>query len=100
MPPRIVLEPGDRSFRTAGSGSPKYRRARWMTDGPCVTICYIRRVARQQVVLSYDEAMAICPLLVEAADAAADAEQLRDTWAGEARVMIELILRVPMSEGK
>ena len=44
------------------------------------------------VTLSYEEAMAVCLLLAEAADAAADDEPLRDTWAGEARLMIELIL--------
>ena len=42
--------------------------------------------------LSYDEAMAVCLLLAEAADAAVDKEPLRDTWADEARLMIELIL--------
>ena len=47
---------------------------------------------RSAVRLSYDEAMAVCLLLIEAADAAVDDEQLRDTWAGEARLMIELIL--------
>ena len=47
-------------------------------------------VARDRIALSYDEAMAIC--LAEAADAAVGEELLRDTWAGEARLMIELIL--------
>lgn len=42
--------------------------------------------------LSYDEAMAICLLLAEAADAAVDDELVRDTWADEARLMIEMIL--------
>jgi hypothetical protein len=36
--------------------------------------------------------MAVCLLLAEAADAAVDEEPLRDTWAAEARLMIELIL--------
>jgi hypothetical protein len=36
--------------------------------------------------------MAICLLLAEAADAAVDEELLQDTWAEEARLMIELIL--------
>ena len=49
-------------------------------------------MARGEVALSYDEAMAICLLLAEAADAAVEEEQLRDTWADEARLMIELIL--------
>ena len=49
-------------------------------------------MARDQVVVSYDEAMAICLLLAEAADAVVGEELLRDTWAGEARLMIELIL--------
>lgn len=49
-------------------------------------------VARGQVALSYDEAMAVCLLLAEAADASANEDSLRDTWAGEARLMIELIL--------
>jgi len=44
------------------------------------------------VYLSYDEAMAVCLLLAEAADASVDDEALRDTWAEEARLMIELIL--------
>ena len=47
---------------------------------------------RAEIALSYDEAMAICLLLAEAADAAADEEPIRDTWVGEARLMIELIL--------
>ena len=42
--------------------------------------------------LSYDEAMAVCLLLAEAADAAVDEEPLRDTWADETRLMIGLIL--------
>lgn len=44
------------------------------------------------VVLTYDEAMAICLLLAEAADAVVEEDQLRDTWAEEARLMIELVL--------
>jgi len=36
-------------------------------------------VARDEIVLSYDEAMAICLLLVEAADAAVDEQSVRDT---------------------
>jgi hypothetical protein len=42
--------------------------------------------------LSYDEAMAVCLLLAEAADASMDDEPLRDTWADEARLMIDMIL--------
>jgi len=49
-------------------------------------------VTRDRIALSYDEAMAICLLLAEAADATVDEESLRDTWAEEARLMIELIL--------
>ena len=44
------------------------------------------------VTLTFDEAMAICLLLAEAADAVVDDDQLRDTWAEEARLMIELVL--------
>lgn len=47
---------------------------------------------QSNVVLTFDEAMAICLLLAEAADAAVDEAQLRDTWAEEARLMIELVL--------
>ena len=47
---------------------------------------------RNEVTLSYDEAMAVCLLLAEAADASADEQPVRDTWADEARLMIELIL--------
>jgi hypothetical protein len=49
-------------------------------------------VARRDVTFSYDEAMAICLLLAEAADASTDDQPLRDTWVDEARLMIELIL--------
>ena len=49
-------------------------------------------MARGEISLSYDEAMAICLLLTEAADAAVDEEPVRDTWVEEARLMIELIL--------
>jgi hypothetical protein len=49
-------------------------------------------VARDEIVLSYDEAMALCLLLAEAADAAVEDEPVRDTWVGEARLMIEMIL--------
>ena len=49
-------------------------------------------MARSDITLSYDEAMAVCLLLAEAADASVDDEPLRDTWAQEARLMIELIL--------
>jgi hypothetical protein len=45
-----------------------------------------------EVHLSYDEAMAVCLLLAEAADASMDDEPLRDTWADEARLMIDMIL--------
>ena len=47
---------------------------------------------RSEVTLSYHEAMAICLLLAEAADASLDTAALPDTWAEEARLMIELIL--------
>lgn len=49
-------------------------------------------VPRSAATLSYDEAMAICLLLAEAADAVVDEVELRDTWADEARLMIELVL--------
>ena len=49
-------------------------------------------MARGEIVLSFDEAMAVCLLLAEAADAAVDEEPVRDTWVEEARLMIELIL--------
>jgi len=49
-------------------------------------------VPRETVTLSFDEAMAICLLLAEAADATSADEELRDTWAGEARLMIEMLL--------
>ena len=49
-------------------------------------------VARNEIALSYDEAMAICLLLAEAADAATNEELLRDTWVQEARLTIEMIL--------
>ncbi len=49
-------------------------------------------MARGTITLAYDEAMEICLLLAEAADAAVDEEQVRDTWADEARLMVELIL--------
>lgn len=42
--------------------------------------------------MTYHEAMAVCLLLAEAADATLADEELRDTWAGEARLMIEMIL--------
>lgn len=42
--------------------------------------------------LTYDETMALCLLLAEAADATSNDEDLRDTWAEEARLMIELLL--------
>ena len=60
--------------------------------GDGVTNCYSRCVARSEIRLSYDEAMAVCLLLAEAADASADDQPLRDTWVDEARLMIELIL--------
>lgn len=49
-------------------------------------------MARDEIPVSYDEAMAICLLLAEAADAAVDEQPVRDTWVDEARLMIELIL--------
>jgi len=57
-----------------------------------VTSCYNRRVARSDVALSYVDAMALFLLLAEAADASRDEEPLRDTWADEALLMIELVL--------
>lgn len=47
---------------------------------------------RDRITLNYDEAMTICLLLAEAADAAVDEEPVRDTWVEEARLTIELIL--------
>ena len=47
---------------------------------------------QSDVILTYDEGMAICLLLAEAADAVVDDAELRDTWAEEARLMIELVL--------
>ena len=47
---------------------------------------------RAEISLSYEEAMAVCLLLAEAADAAVDEASVRDTWVDEARLMIELIL--------
>jgi hypothetical protein len=49
-------------------------------------------VAHRDLVLSYDEVMSLCLLLAEAADAATAEEPLRDTWADEARLMIEMML--------
>ena len=49
-------------------------------------------VARDNIILSYDEAMAICLLLAEAAVASVNDEPVRDTWVEEARLMVELIL--------
>ena len=49
-------------------------------------------MARDSVIFSYDEAMAVCLLLAEAADASINEEPLRDTWVEEARLMVELIL--------
>ena len=49
-------------------------------------------VPRSEITLSYDEAMAICLLLAEAADAAVDEQPVRDTWVEEARLAIDLIL--------
>jgi hypothetical protein len=46
---------------------------------------------QSNVVLTFDEAIAICLLLAEAADAAVEEALLRDTWAEEARLMIELV---------
>ena len=57
-----------------------------------VTDWYSQSVPRREVVLSYDEAMAVCLLLAEAADASLDMSHLPDTWAEEARLMIEMIL--------
>jgi hypothetical protein len=39
--------------------------------------------ARAQISLSYDEAMAVCLLLAEAADAVIDEEPVRDTGSGK-----------------
>ncbi len=52
----------------------------------------LQSVARDEIPVSYDEAMAICLLLAEAADAAVDEQPVRDAWVDEARLMIELIL--------
>ena len=49
-------------------------------------------MGRDAIRLSFDEAMALCLLLAEAADAATAEEMLRDTWSEEARLMIELLL--------
>lgn len=49
-------------------------------------------MARDSIILSYDEAMAVCLLLAEAADASVNEEPMRDTWVEEARLMVELIL--------
>jgi len=49
-------------------------------------------VARSDIFLSVDEAMELCLILAEAADAISAEEELRDTWVGEARLMIEMIL--------
>ncbi|MBA2495508.1 MAG: hypothetical protein H0V33_00135 [Acidimicrobiia bacterium] len=50
------------------------------------------RSGPHDVTLSYDEAVAVCLLVAEAADAARDEEPLGDTWADEFRLMIELVL--------
>jgi hypothetical protein len=55
-------------------------------------MCYGPHVERNSVTLGHDEAMAVCLLLAEAADASVASEELRDTWAEEARLMIEMIL--------
>ena len=49
-------------------------------------------MGRNSVTLSDDEAMAVCLLLAEAADASVASEELRGTWADEARLMIEMVL--------
>lgn len=49
-------------------------------------------MARSNINLSFDEAMALCLILAEAADAVSAEEELRDTWVDEARLMIEMIL--------
>ncbi len=72
------------------SDGPPRRRAREPTR--LVTACYTLRVARSSVYLSLDEAMALCLILAEAADAISAEEELRDTWVDEARLMIEMIL--------
>jgi hypothetical protein len=58
----------------------------------CCNVLLRGTMPRNEVVVSYDEAMAICLLLAEAADASARDELLRDTWVQEARLMIEMIL--------
>lgn len=50
-----------------------------------VTDRYTCRVARSSIYLSLDEAMALCLILAEAADAISAEEELRDTWVEEAR---------------
>ncbi|MEQ8717389.1 MAG: hypothetical protein RIE08_07230 [Acidimicrobiales bacterium] len=49
-------------------------------------------MAQANVTLTYDETMALCLLLAEGADTTSQGEELRDTWAEEARLMIELLL--------
>ena len=67
-------------------------RGKWPRANADVTDWYDPAVPRSEVVLSYDEAMAVSLLLAEAADASRDETDLRDTWAEEARLMIEMIL--------
>jgi hypothetical protein len=71
-------------------------RAGYMARRPgrlAVTLCYSQRaVPRGHVTLTYDEAMAMCLLLAEAADAASNEDAPRYTWTDEARLMIEMIL--------
>jgi hypothetical protein len=47
-----------------------------------VSVCYSCSLARSEITLSYDEAMAVCLLLAEAADASVEDEPLRDCFAG------------------
>lgn len=81
------------STRSAAAAASRPAGGRGHAGRPvAVTICYGAGVPRDAVSLSYDEAMAVCLLLAEAADASVDEEPVRDTWAEEARLMIELIL--------
>jgi hypothetical protein len=49
-------------------------------------------VLRARVTLSYDEAMSLGLLLARGRRRSLPDEEVRDTWADEARLMIDLIL--------
>lgn len=78
-------------LRSPSSPVDRYRASRHQIRLRCNTLIQSAACLRATS-LTYDEAMAICLLLAEAADAVADDDQLRDTWAEEARLMIELVL--------